>query len=173
MRRSRRFSLFIFHVYLVHNRPISGLGAETLIGLTHNILIFATSFWFGSFFCFRLASTEDLLVSYPASSIEVKRKNFLHSNAFAKQLDDLMSFEPREAKCISFKAGNKVEEIRDVNDTIFISGWLPALLVTKESHRSFGDLPRITKKIRDNVVRIRRFEYAIIVQWPIVFLFRF
>lgn len=92
-------------------------------------------------------------MKFPATSIEVKREDVLHSIPFSRQLDVLMSSEFQEAISLSRKSGKNVEEIRDVNDTIFISGWLPALLVTKESSQSFGDIPRIEKKIRDSVVR--------------------
>lgn len=95
----------------------------------------------------------DLLVSYPATSIEVKRADVLHSIAFAEQLNILIGTEFQDAISLSQKAGEKVEEIRDVNTTTFISGWLPAMLVTNESKQSFGDIPPVEKKIRDSVVR--------------------
>lgn len=96
-------------------------------------------------------------MKFPATSIEVKRADVLHSHTFARQLDVLMSSEFQDAISVSQKSGEIVEEVRDVNNTIFISGWLPALLVTNASTQSFGDIPRIEKKIRDGVVRKNSF----------------
>lgn len=70
-----------------------------------------------------------------------------------RQLDALMSHPFEETMPTSRKAGEVVIEIRNVCDTRFISGWLPSLLVTRHSTQSFGDIPYITKKIRDSVVR--------------------
>ena len=85
----------------------------------------------------------------------------MNSDAFLKQLNVLMSAELRDAKARSKKADTEVVEVRDVNDTIFISAWLPTLLVTQDSQRLFGDIPIITKKIRDNVVIIEDFDFSI------------
>lgn len=109
----------------------------------------------------KLGSHEDLVVQYPATSMQIKRSGVLHSKAFARQLDVLISQEFEEAMPKSQKAREVVKEIRDVCDTRFISGWLPALLVTQESTQSFGDIPQINKKIRDSVVHnLLHFHYS-------------
>lgn len=112
----------------------------------------------------KLGSQGDLVVSYPATSVKIKGSDVLHSKAFARQLDVLMSHTIEEAMPTSQKARMIVQEIRDVCDTRFISGWLPALLVTQESSQTFGDIPHITKKIKDSVVRTIFFIFIILTE---------
>lgn len=96
-------------------------------------------------------------VTYPATSIKVKRSDLLRSDAFARQLSVLVTNEIAETMSITRKSGRNVVEVRDICDTRFISGWLPGVLVSRESTQSLGDIPQITKKIKDSVVSVFHF----------------
>jgi hypothetical protein len=106
----------------------------------------------------------DLQITYPATSIEIKRPDVLHTEAFAKQMSVLMSHKFNEAIPTTGKAEMVVRETRDVCDTRFISGWLPSILVTENSTQSFGDIPQISKIIRDSVVHANILFLSILLQ---------
>ena len=97
-----------------------------------------------------MSNEADLIGIYPKFSLFVSNEDILRSNSFANQLADLTQNTTLFAT--SNKAGQKLNEIRDVPHPTVVFDWLPIVLVGTDSSIVVENDQKIMKKIRDDVV---------------------
>ena len=94
---------------------------------------------------------EDRLICIPEINLTIPNSTMVNSLAFAQQLCFLHSKSVQMATPESTKGGQSFKEVRDVQDSLMVTEWLPSLLANEDCQVS-DKIPIITTKIRDEIV---------------------